>query len=106
MEIPQIDLDQLEEELAAGKVLIDVRELDEYTAGHVAGAISMPMSAIAELVDQIPTGPLNIICQAGGRSQRVCEFLAPQGFDVSNVIGGTGAWQVSGRDVVTGTESI
>lgn len=103
MDIAQIDVEEL---AAQGEScpLIDVRETDEYLTGHVPGALSFPMSEIADRVDDLPPGPLNVICQAGGRSQKVCEFLAGQGLGVTNVAGGTGAWVESGKTVATGAD--
>jgi rhodanese-related sulfurtransferase len=103
MEITQIHIDELEAQVDQ-LPLIDVREVDEYQAGHVPGALSFPMSGIADQLGELPEGPLNVICQAGGRSQKVCEFLVQQGRSVSNVAGGTGAWANSGRAVVTGDD--
>jgi len=79
--------------------LIDVREPDEFAAGHVPGAVNLPMSRIADLLDQLPEGPFDVICQAGGRSARVTEALEARGYDATNVEGGTGGWIAAGYDV-------
>ena len=80
----------------AGVPLVDVREPDEYAAGHVPGAINIPMSAIGTRLDELPDGPFDVICQVGGRSGRVVEALEPRGYDVTNVDGGTGEWIAAG----------
>lgn len=89
------------EQLAArtGTPLIDVRERDEFAAGHVPGAVNLPMSEIADRLDELPAEPFDVICQAGGRSGRVAEALAARGHDVTNVDGGTGEWIAQGRQV-------
>ncbi len=79
--------------------LVDVREADEYAAGHVPGAISMPMSTIADHLGELPDAPFHVICQLGGRSARVVKSLQAQGLDVTNVEGGTAAWVEQGYDV-------
>lgn len=79
--------------------LIDVREPDEYAAGHVPGAVNLPMSTIGEHLDQLPDGAFDVICQVGGRSGRVVEALTARGYDATNVDGGTGEWVASGCDV-------
>ncbi len=79
--------------------LIDVREEHEYVAGHVPGAVNRPMSQIGGLLDQLPDGAFDVICQVGGRSARVCEALEARGYDVTNVDGGTGEWIASGFPV-------
>jgi rhodanese-related sulfurtransferase len=104
-ELREIDVDDLADRLADGTAVIDVRETDEYVDGHVPGAVLVPLSELSDRVADIPSGePVLIICKSGGRSARACEFLGAQGFDVTNVAGGTQAWINSGRDVVAGLE--
>ena len=65
----EVDIEQLEKARAEGTPLVDVREPDEYVAGHVPGAILLPMSEIAERVDEVPAdGTVYVICHVGGRS--------------------------------------
>ena len=86
--------------------VIDVRELDEYTSGHVPGALHAPLSSLPEHVEMFTSDSVTyVICQAGGRSMRACEFLADIGKNVVNVAGGTGAWVAAGHDVVTGEQA-
>jgi len=102
----EIDVDELEVRLLAGVFLVDVRESDEYAAGHVRGAISVPLSELAQRVDECRDprgGSTLLICQVGGRSARACGHLAGLGLDVANVAGGTSAWIMSGRDVIEGS---
>jgi rhodanese-related sulfurtransferase len=103
--VADIEVNELEEQLRAGARLIDVRELDEYTAGHVPGAVSIPLATVPENLDAF-RGPdaVYVICQGGGRSRRAAEFVADHGIDAVNVAGGTGAWVASGRDTVTGDQ--
>jgi len=103
-EHPQIDIDDLADAVDAGARIIDVREPDEYTSGHVPGAISVPLGTVADHLDQFAgEGPTYVICQSGGRSQRACEFVGAHGIDATNVAGGTRAWVESGRPVVAGS---
>ncbi|MCC4247350.1 MULTISPECIES: rhodanese-like domain-containing protein [Microbacterium] len=88
-------------DLRAGRdrPLIDVREVDEFAAGHVPGAVNLPMSTLGENLHMLPEGAFDVICQAGGRSARVVEALTARGHDATNVDGGTGEWIASGYDV-------
>ena len=103
MAIDEVSVDELESALASGARLYDVREPDEYTEGHVPGAVLVPLATVPDNVDSFRgDGLAFLICKSGGRSLRACEILAAQGLDVVNVAGGTTAWIVSGRHTVTG----
>ena len=105
--VQEIDVDQLAERLAAGARVVDVREPDEYTEGHVPGAVLVPLATVPDHVAAFTGGPTYVICRSGGRSMRACEWLAAQGIDgleVANVAGGTLAWIGSGRETVGGDQ--
>ena len=76
--------------------LIDVREPDEFAAGHAVGAINIPLGSVESTALSDPTAPVYVICQAGGRSARAAQTLADQGIDAVNVDGGTSAWVQAG----------
>ena len=82
-----------------GTPLIDVREEHEYAAGHVPGAVNLPMSTIGSRLDELPAEPFDVICQVGGRSGRVVEALAARGYDATNIDGGTAEWIAAGYPV-------
>lgn len=93
----------------ANRVVVDVREVDEYTAGHIPGAVNIPLSQLVDAVHLVPQdSSIYVVCQAGGRSARACEYLSQQSQFSStqfiNVLGGTGAWILEGHDVVVGSE--
>ena len=98
---------ELRDRLAEGARVIDVRESDEYVSGHVPGALSVPLSILTENVHVFDDRETNyVICQAGGRSMRACEYLEGLGKPVVNIAGGTGVWIASGFDVVTGESAV
>ncbi|MGG4147047.1 rhodanese-like domain-containing protein [Paenibacillus algorifonticola] len=73
--------------------LIDVRELEEWEEGHIAEAAHLPLSEIQERLDELPKDEnIIFVCRSGGRSGKVCGFLAPQGYSVTNMTGGMLAW--------------
>ncbi|MDH6225990.1 rhodanese-related sulfurtransferase [Streptomyces sp. MJP52] len=99
--VPTVQVSDLKD----GDFLLDVREDDEWRAGHAAGALHIPMSEFVarygELTEAAPQdGRVNVICRSGGRSAQVTMYLAQQGIDAVNVDGGMGAWAASGRPVV------
>lgn len=101
--IAEIDVDEFADRVAEGIRIIDVREPDEYQAGHVPGAELIPLGTLAEHLDRLAgDGPTYLVCKSGGRSMRGCELASSQGYDVVNVTGGTGAWIESGRETIMG----
>ena len=103
MAIDEVSAAELESALASGARLYDVREPDEYTAGHVPGAVLIPLGTVADHVDEFRgDGLAYVICKSGGRSMKACELLAAEGLDVVNVAGGTMGWITSGRATVLG----
>jgi rhodanese-related sulfurtransferase len=102
--IEQITPDQLQSRMTDSDVtLVDVREVYEYRAGHVAGAINIPLALIPVRLHELPADKeLTIICQSGNRSLQACMWLANQGRPSVNVLGGTGSWMMSGKPVVKG----
>ncbi|MCR2783705.1 MULTISPECIES: rhodanese-like domain-containing protein [unclassified Microbacterium] len=79
-----------------GTPLIDVREEHEFAAGHVPGAINLPMSQLGDQLDRLPDEPFDVICQVGGRSGQVVTALTQRGYDATNVDGGTSDWVAAG----------
>lgn len=88
--------------LAAGAFLLDVREDEEWDAGHAAGAVHIAMGLVAERVAEIPADRTVVcICRVGGRSGAVATALAGAGLEVRNLDGGMLAWEAAGLAVVT-----
>jgi hydroxyacylglutathione hydrolase len=81
-----------------GFTLIDVRRPAEYAAGHVPGALNLPLALLtAELSRLDPLRPTALICGSGYRSSIGTSLLARAGFTrLYNVVGGTGAWVQAG----------
>ena len=101
----EVDLDTFATAHAAGAVVLDVRNPDEYEDKHVAGAVLIPLGELADRTDEIPTGdPLYVICAAGGRSLTATKALVDAGYRAVSVAGGTNGWAAGGRPVVTGPE--
>jgi rhodanese-related sulfurtransferase len=105
--VPEVEPDEGRALVDAGAVLLDVREADEWQAGHAAKAVWIPLGEIAARADELratePTVDRRIVavCRSGGRSERATRFLLAQGFDVVNLAGGMRAWAAAGLDVVT-----
>ncbi|MFD7555741.1 MULTISPECIES: rhodanese-like domain-containing protein [unclassified Streptomyces] len=86
--------------------VLDVREDDEWAAGHVEGALHIPMSdfvaRFGELTEAVEDGRrVHVMCRVGGRSAQVTQYLVRQEIDAVNVDGGMQAWERAGRPMVT-----
>ncbi|MFE9256443.1 rhodanese-like domain-containing protein [Streptomyces sp. NPDC006879] len=85
--------------------VLDVREDDEWAAGHVEGALHIPMSdfvaRFGEFTEAAEDGrKVHVMCRAGGRSAQVTQYLVQQGIDAVNIDGGMQAWEGAGRPMV------
>ena len=93
------------DDLAADHALtvVDVREPDEWTAGHVPGAIWIPLDQLASRVEEVPAGPIAAICASGFRSSAAASLLEAAGrTELANVWGGTTAWTQLGLPLERG----
>ncbi|MGH3432834.1 MAG: rhodanese-like domain-containing protein [Thermocrispum sp.] len=92
-------------ELPAGEFpLLDVREDDEWQAGHAPGALHIPLrdlpARMGELADFPDGHPVFVVCRTGGRSEQATAFLNANGYEACNVAGGMKSWQTEGRPMV------
>lgn len=84
--------------------LLDVREGDEWAAGHAEGAVHVPMSdflaRFAEVTEKAADRRVFVVCRVGGRSAQVTGYLVQQGIEAVNVDGGMQSWVDAGRPLV------
>lgn len=102
---PEVDATEAARRLQADEaVLLDVREDDEWAAGHAPGAHHVKLSGLQAAHDnnEIPTDrPIIAVCRVGGRSEKATIALNQAGYDVVNLVGGMRAWAAAGGPVVT-----
>ena len=78
-------------------LFVDVREADEYEAGHIEGSIHIPIGDVARRWPELEEhGPVVVVCQIGQRSGLVADFLRERSVDAHNLEGGLEAWSASG----------
>ncbi|MCW2833955.1 MAG: Thioredoxin [Nocardioides sp.] len=93
----EVTLDDFAAAHAMGAFVLDVREDHEFTAGHVPGAVHISMNDVPERLAEVPTDrQVMVICQSGGRSRAIADYLKAQGVDAFNVTEGTQGWAQRG----------
>lgn len=101
MSIPTIELANVPDPLPVP--VLDVREDDEWAAGHIDGAVHIPLSELPARIGDLPEGQTLVVCKGGGRSGQAVNYLAQQGYEVVNLAGGMMAWAAAGRPMVSET---
>jgi rhodanese-related sulfurtransferase len=100
--VPEVDTVEGRELVTSGAFLLDVREADEWVAGHAPEAQFLPLRELPARIDQLPRDRRIVaVCRSGARSGRATEFLNARGFDVVNLAGGMQAWEAAGFPVET-----
>lgn len=86
-----------------GLQVVDVRSPEEWSGGHLPGAIHIPLAQLPDRLGELDaTSPVVVHCRGGGRSSIATSFLKSHGVaDVSNLAGGFDAWVTQGFDVVS-----
>ena len=73
--------------------ILDVREQQEFRAGHIKGAQLIPLGQLGKRTHEIPDDrPVITVCRSGNRSAQAARLLRSKGFDVQNMSGGMIQW--------------
>ncbi len=96
--IPQTSVTAVAATLASGgAAVIDVRGRTEWDAGHIGGAMHVPLGDLRQRLDELPSTPLLVHCQSGVRSAVATSLLHRLGrHDAVNIVGGFAAWSAAG----------
>ena len=100
-----VDVNRFEQIIKSDSVqLVDVRKLDEFTEGHIPGAIHIDVltpsflsNALAKLDKKRPCA---VYCRSGKRSAMAATLLAKEGYTVTNLLGGIIAWTEAKKKTV------
>jgi rhodanese-related sulfurtransferase len=86
----------------SGLHLLDVREQDEWDAGHIEGAQHIPLGELGARLSEVPREQVVVaVCRTGSRSDRAALGLRANGFKSENLDGGVTAWSRAGLPLVT-----
>jgi rhodanese-related sulfurtransferase len=105
--VREIAVDQAEEAIRAADLLIDVREADEYQAGHIPGAIHASRGVLEFKLSSTPelsARDLKVVlyCKTSGRAALAAIAMRDMGYlQVESIAGGMDAWMAAGRPVVS-----
>lgn len=84
--------------------LLDVREDEEWRAGHAPNAVHIPLGSLPARVDEVPADrPVYVVCRVGGRSAQATAWLNRIGRQAVNVGGGMQDWAAAGLPMVSET---
>ena len=101
MHVCTVSVDDVTEPTAADWVVLDVREPWEWAAGHIEGAVHIPLGDLPERVGELdPQARTLVVCHVGARSAQATAWLHRLGHDVANLAGGMDAWEHAQRPIV------
>lgn len=106
IDVPEVGARAAKAMLDAGAVLLDVREPDEWQAGHAPEASLLPMGQVHSRRHELPgDSRIVVVCRSGGRSAVVTQSLRGWGFEAYNLTGGMCAWAAAGLPVTPGPDT-
>ncbi|HEU5271861.1 MAG TPA: rhodanese-like domain-containing protein [Jatrophihabitans sp.] len=101
---PSIERDQIQ----PGQVILDVRQDEEWVAGHIDGAVHVPLDQLPNRMlyepgELLSDEALVVTCKGGGRARRAVTWLNRNGFDAVVLAGGMRGWLDAGHLIVSET---
>jgi rhodanese-related sulfurtransferase len=100
--VPETWPEMAADSVPEGAWLLDVREDDEWAAGHVPGARHIPLGQLGARSAEVPQDEvIYVICRSGRRSGRAAQALTGAGWEAINVAGGMQDWAAAGRPMTT-----
>ncbi len=80
-----------------GALAVDVREPEEWRAGHMEGSLWIPLGELQARAGELPRDrPLVVVCRSGSRSAYAADALVAAGWDARNLAGGLRGWAAAG----------
>ena len=105
-DVPTVAVTDVPEPIPDRVVVLDVRERQEYAAGHIANSHHIPLMRLPDNVDQVPVdAQVLVVCKVGARSAQAVRFLRAHGRAVVNLDGGLAAWDAAGRPLEASSDT-
>ena len=99
--VPTVGIQGVPDPLPDTVAVLDVRQADEWAAGHIEGAVHIPLHELMARYDEVPDTQLLVVCTVGARSAHAAAYLRQQGRDAVNLDGGLLDWVAAGRPMVS-----
>lgn len=97
-----VSVDELIADFGSSTCVVDVRESYEYRAGHLPGAVSIPLGELPYRIAEIPHAqPVYVMCRGGDRSLAAAIMLRAAGYAAVNVDHGIEGWVERGQPIVS-----
>lgn len=103
--VPGLSAEEAQARLKASPApfLLDVRQPEEYRAGHITGAKLIPLGELSQRLKELPRNrEIVCVCRSGSRSHSAAKQLIQAGYTALNLRGGMSAWVSAGLQVKTG----
>jgi rhodanese-related sulfurtransferase len=96
-QVPEVDPGRARRLIDLGALAVDVREPDEYAAGHVSGSRLIPLGVLSRHLAELPRDrDIVVVCRSGRRSSEAVQQMQRVGFDKAvNLAGGMIAWRAA-----------
>ena len=89
-----IDTKTAKENLKNGYKVIDIRDKNSYQAGHIKGALNIPLAELSSRMHELDKeNNYMVICYVGGSSKTASKVLYTAGYKVQNISGGMKHWE-------------
>jgi rhodanese-related sulfurtransferase len=100
--VPSVNAAELNEKLKQAKrpLVLDVRQPEEFRAGHISGAKLIPLGELSRRMNELPKGKeIVCVCASGSRSRSATKMLLSKGYSALNMSGGMMMWSRAGLTV-------
>jgi rhodanese-related sulfurtransferase len=100
----EISVDEAYQLFQNGEFILDVRQPDEYEAGHIPGSVLIPLDLLESKLSEIPQdNEVVVVCRSGNRSATGRDILLKAGFtSVTSMAGGMNQWNEKGYEIIVG----
>ena len=104
--LPSVSAAELSEKLKNGKrpLVLDVRQPEEFRAGHINGAKLIPLGELGRRLKELPKDrEIVLVCATGNRSRSATKMLLREGYNAVNLNGGVMTWSRNGLSMKEGS---